>query len=641
MKRRLPALIVVLTMGLAGTALAQVNSREGGALPFQFNDVEYARISETAGNLGIGTTNPVAKLTVAGNVSVTGMIDVGHTTLACAAAISGSIRYETTSDTLQICTSTGWKSLVSGTIASGGSTSAASSTGAIQFNSDNSFAGDTSNLFWDDANNRLGIGTTSPGYSLDVSGPARLVSYTGILGTPLGQSPLAIGSESTFNSQDGNGLFNIVAGGYQPVGGGGYVYTNTRGASRISLGDGAIYLYAGGSNGQGVAGTAIAWIQMAQMVSNTEVWFSPRGSSSDFYINSVGNIGMGTTSPNAKLTVSSSMSFVGTASNTIFFGANGVAPPGAASAGEKIQLWGTSGSAGAGDYALGIESGTMWFNSGGAYKWYVNASQKMVMDSSGNLGIGTNSPNAKLHVAGAISATAEITAGLGGYGQFRAVSGNYGSFIRNDGSDTYLLLTASGDPQGTWNSLRPFRINNAGGDVFLDDGTLTVQASTNRVGIGTTLPQAKLDVAGNVSATGGVSVTGNVQATTYLHNSDRRLKDDIRPISNTLSIIEKLQGTHYRWKKDHTPSYGLIAQDVEKILPELGPQGEGMKSVDYDQLTPILIEGIKQLNAEKNALVSRTDWLERELKATNDNNAKVLHDVERRLIRLEATGRGD
>lgn len=257
------------------------------------------------GNVGIGTTGPIAKLDVTGNVSVSGVIDIGHTALACSTTISGSIRYETTSDTLQICTSAGWKSLVSGTTAGGasalsgltdvtisnvagrdylrydsvsskwvnvsestamstttmvsgwpdaiicsypanyrsilyfdgrandgyyyyrnvgypneymrwnittgeyvgatagwgtgydcmvsmpsnyaagrafnfigGSTVAVSSTGAIQFNSGNAFAGDTSNLFWDDANNRLGIGTTTPTVALHVVGD---VAYTGVM----------------------------------------------------------------------------------------------------------------------------------------------------------------------------------------------------------------------------------------------------------------------------------------------------------------------------------------------------------------------------------------------------------------------------------------------------------------------------
>ncbi|HIA9034098.1 TPA: phage tail protein [Escherichia coli] len=55
----------------------------------------------------------------------------------------------------------------------------------------------------------------------------------------------------------------------------------------------------------------------------------------------------------------------------------------------------------------------------------------------------------------------------------RIAYGNYGFFIRNDGSNTYFMLTNSGDSLGTWSSLRPFAINNANGAVSIGNG-LTV-----------------------------------------------------------------------------------------------------------------------------------------------------------------------
>ena len=57
------------------------------------------------------------------------------------------------------------------------------------------------------------------------------------------------------------------------------------------------------------------------------------------------------------------------------------------------------------------------------------------------------------------------TSGSGG--QFRAVQGNYGFFIRNDGGSTYFMLTNSGDPYGSWNGLRPLTINNGTGQVSI------------------------------------------------------------------------------------------------------------------------------------------------------------------------------
>jgi hypothetical protein len=76
--------------------------------------------------------------------------------------------------------------------------------------------------------------------------------------------------------------------------------------------------------------------------------------------------------------------------------------------------------------------------------------------------------------AGSVTSTGEITGTLGaGYGQFRAVYGNYGFMIRNDGATTYFLLTSSGTPYGTWNGLRPFYIDNYSGNVYVSTTLVT------------------------------------------------------------------------------------------------------------------------------------------------------------------------
>lgn len=72
----------------------------------------------------------------------------------------------------------------------------------------------------------------------------------------------------------------------------------------------------------------------------------------------------------------------------------------------------------------------------------------------------------------------EIRAGLGGSGQFRAVAGNYGFFIRNDGANTYFMLTNSGDEYGLWNDLRPLYINNTTGNVSISKVNIPTKGNT-------------------------------------------------------------------------------------------------------------------------------------------------------------------
>lgn len=77
-------------------------------------------------------------------------------------------------------------------------------------------------------------------------------------------------------------------------------------------------------------------------------------------------------------------------------------------------------------------------------------------------------------------------------------------------------------------------------------------------------------------------------------SSDERLKDNIQTIQNPIDIISQLRGVSFSWRETNKKSYGLIAQELERILPELvGIGDDGHKNVSYLPLIAFLIETVK------------------------------------------------
>ena len=99
---------------------------------------------------------------------------------------------------------------------------------------------------------------------------------------------------------------------------------------------------------------------------------------------------------------------------------------------------------------------------------------------------------------------------------------------------------------------------------------------------------------------GNLHVYGTVKAQAFRQFSDARLKTDFADLKDALQIVMSLEGKSYRWKADHLPEngggrvLGLIAQDVQKVVPEVVREEEGFLTVAYTELVPILIEALKQ-----------------------------------------------
>jgi len=93
------------------------------------------------------------------------------------------------------------------------------------------------------------------------------------------------------------------------------------------------------------------------------------------------------------------------------------------------------------------------------------------------------------------------------------------------------------------------------------------------------------------SYTGSFTATGNLTA-----YSDERLKSNVETIPNALEKVNALRGVSF--DKDGERGLGVIAQEVEKVLPELVLDGEEYKSVAYGNMVGVLIEAIKELTKE-------------------------------------------
>lgn len=150
-----------------------------------------------------------------------------------------------------------------------------------------------------------------------------------------------------------------------------------------------------------------------------------------------------------------------------------------------------------------------------------------------------------------------------------------------------------------------------GADAISRANAMVVLKNGN-IGIGIDAPTEKLAVSGNITATGSIN-----------SSSDIRYKKNISTIANPLEKINKLQGVNYMWKAEEfpelnfseNPQIGLIAQDVEKIVPEIVlTDGNGYKSVDYAKLSAILIEAIKEQQKQIDELKKNQEILLNQLK---------------------------
>ncbi len=236
--------------------------------------------------------------------------------------------------------------------------------------------------------------------------------------------------------------------------------------------------------------------------------------------------------------------------------------------------------------------------------------------AAGSLGIGTTSPSQNLDVNGNVRLRGSLFDNLnqsGGSNQVLTAgpsgAGVTWASLSAIGGNSMIVTDDTASPQ-----LRYPLFATAAGTVtqqFIDTNGIAYNTSTNCLGIGSLTPTSQLDVIGGVKVAGvvtatsaivgtavtinssGVIVSGIVTATDFNSSSDRTLKHDIQVIENPIEKVLQLNGVTFSWNETGKPSVGVIAQEVEQVLPELVSNTDP-KSVNYNGLIGLLIECVKE-----------------------------------------------
>jgi len=326
-----------------------------------------------------------------------------------------------------------------------------------------------------------------------------------------------------------------------------------------------------------------------------------------------------------------------------------------------------------------VAQGTnLFFNTTGSGT--VTPSTKMTINGNGDVGIGTTNPGTALNIVR-----------NGGETTFVGTSYNNGDgsavfFQRARGTQQAPTAVLAGDALGY------FAAGGYGATTFGDgvgamavfaaetwtdtaNGT-TVAFATTPLGTTDFVPQAAIlsngffglgtpgDANGIPTATDRLQVFGDVRVGIAGTNgcvkrfdgtgligtcsSDRRLKKNITAFAPALDKLTALQPVHYYWRAEDFPNrhfgnsqtYGLVAQDVEQVLPELvATDSDGYKAVDYSKLPLLTIQAMKELKAENDARKAENDALKQRVTELEPLKQRVA-ELERLLTEIAAaTGR--
>jgi hypothetical protein len=252
-----------------------------------------------------------------------------------------------------------------------------------------------------------------------------------------------------------------------------------------------------------------------------------------------------------------------------------------------------------GGIALNTNQGPYW-NGGVAYISYNNASnfmsfgansaERMRIDANGNLGVGTNSPSYKLHVVGgqgrfdvSSAGTSLVCLGTGSNFQVDHATSGYATLINSSNTGAAMIFKGSSESM---------RITTTG-EVYIagttDRGAFNLQCN-------------------------GTGVWG---AGAYTNGSDKRIKNNVKPLATGLDVVAKLNPVTYKynedWSKDQSTQTGFIAQELlialdgKDYVDGIVNQSSEYMSVAYQNIIPILTKAIQEQQALIASLTARLD----------------------------------
>jgi len=264
-----------------------------------------------------------------------------------------------------------------------------------------------------------------------------------------------------------------------------------------------------------------------------------------------------------------------------------------------------------------------------SYRFNNDSDTGMYRHAADTIGFSTGgSARFTMNGAGVFYASSAIQAGNGGvqiwdgthgFKTVLAKDSTYTKLLNNDGAVVAYFGDSADGSNYFDNGNHRFR-SSGGGTYF---GILN--STGLRIGTGATFASYRLDVAGDARITSGSLGVGVAPNSTdgrgdfsndvvAFSTSDKRLKENIKPLDNALDKVLKISGIEFDWKKltekekktihgNEGHDVGVVAQEIEEVLPEVvTTRDTGYKAVKYEKIVPLLIEAIKEQQEQINKL---------------------------------------